>query len=219
MFIKKAAALALGLALAAGGVVALSVTASAAPTGTESMGEAFTGPAEEPTLDAAGPGPVNLIRYNLAKAAVHEYNLKITEANRKCDKYLTKSEGQNCAKTAWCGAFTRYIWKTNATSKARIPGSPLWATNWGFAGNNAPLFQLRGSGKGGTPNLGDVVVYGRPGASGHVSIVVKVHPNGNIDTVDGNASNKVHYKKNLDPRTAVAGENGNQHIWGYRKPA
>ncbi|WP_412538384.1 hypothetical protein R8Z50_21330 [Longispora sp. K20-0274] len=169
MFIKKAVVLALGLALAAGGVVTLGVAANASPGAAslvgETTGEPVSGPVDESAIEAGGPGPVNLIRYNLAKAAVHEYNLKITEQNRKCDKYLRSGEG-NCVVTPWCGAFTRYIWNQQATPKSRIPKSPLFATNWGFGANHAPLFQLRGSGKGGTPSLGDVVVYGRPGRAG-----------------------------------------------------
>jgi hypothetical protein len=153
-------------------------------------------------------------RLAIVDAARYEYAQGVTEANQKCNKYLKTGEG-NCRTTPWCGAFTRYIWEHNYAKSYVPPNNPLWATNWG-ASNNTSWFKLRGSGKGGSPRPGDVVVYGPPGADGHVAIVVAVHANGNIDTIGGNVSNKVTLRTNIDPRYDTSG--ASQHIWGYRKP-
>lgn len=178
------------------------------------IGAVLIGTAQFAGADSASASAVGDKIASIAKA---EHRKKIAEPG-ECDKYFTKGQrngGMSCARTPWCGAFTRWVW---AKAGVKAPTkNPLYATNWG-AKKSSSTFKRRGKNKGGNPQPGDVVVYGSPGQSGHVSIVVKVHGNGNIDTVDGNSSNAVRYKKNLNPKTAIAGED-RVHIWGYRKPS
>ncbi|HEX5741762.1 MAG TPA: CHAP domain-containing protein, partial [Pilimelia sp.] len=131
------------------------------------------------------------LRQRIVKTAMDERG---TPENSKCDRYFRGLGAYKCKTTPWCGAFTYWVWKEH---DVRIPTTnPLWATNWGKSESTAK-FKLRGSGKGGNPQAGDVIVYGKPGTSGHVGIVVKVRDNGNLDTVEGNSSNKVTHKENL----------------------
>ncbi|MFD7861501.1 peptidoglycan-binding protein [Streptomyces sp. NPDC059783] len=122
-----------------------------------------------------------------------------------CRTYL-----KDCARTAWCAAFASWTWR-----KAGVPGSfvprTLVARAVGLWGQRNGLFHTT------HPKPGDIAVWGKPAAKtgGHVGIVVAVHADGRIDTVDGNYGNKVTLRKNIDPRTA---KTRSHLISGYVSP-
>jgi peptidoglycan hydrolase-like protein with peptidoglycan-binding domain len=102
----------------------------------------------------------------------------------------------NC-KIAWCAIFAGWTWRSAGVkpvfTTAVARGVGLW-------GKQRGLFRS-------TPRIGDVAVYGPPAnvVGGHVAVVVAVHSNGTIDTVDGNFGNKVTLRKNVNPKTARSG--------------
>jgi len=102
----------------------------------------------------------------------------------------------NC-KIAWCAIFAGWTWRSAGVkpvfTTAVARGVGLW-------GKQRGLFRS-------TPRIGDIAVYGPPAnvTGGHVSVVVAVHSNGTIDTVDGNFGNKVTLRKNVNPKTARSG--------------
>lgn len=59
--------------------------------------------------------------------------------------------------TAWCGLFLAVV---AHRARKTLPNGPLWALNWGKWGQD-----------GGQPELGDVLVFIRPGG-GHVGLYV-----------------------------------------------
>ncbi|MEW5628511.1 peptidoglycan-binding protein [Streptomyces hydrogenans] len=109
-----------------------------------------------------------------------------------CRAYL-----RDCARTAWCAAFVSWTWRKAGVPSAAVPKT-LVARAVGLWGQRNGLFHRT------HPKPGDIVVWGTPAArtGGHVGIVVAVHADGRIDTVDGNYGNKVALRKNIDPRTA-----------------
>ncbi|MEV7232211.1 FG-GAP-like repeat-containing protein [Polymorphospora sp. NPDC051019] len=125
-----------------------------------------------------------------------------------CDKY-----GIDCSTTAWCAAFTQWVWRRAGVSP--VP-TTLVARNVGKWGVDNGLFKPR-SDNGGNPQPGDIVVYGAPAnqVGGHVGIVETVYSNGNITTIEGNFNNSVTRRSNLNPATATG--NG-KHISGYVRP-
>jgi len=102
----------------------------------------------------------------------------------------------NC-KIAWCAIFAGWTWRSAGVkpvfTTAVARGVGLW-------GKQRGLFRS-------TPRIGDIAVYGPPAnvVGGHVAVVVAVHSNGTIDTVDGNFGNKVTFRKNVNPKTARSG--------------
>jgi hypothetical protein len=102
----------------------------------------------------------------------------------------------NC-RIAWCAIFAGWTWRTAGVkpvfTTAVARGVGLW-------GKQRGLFRS-------SPRIGDIAVYGPPAniTGGHVAVVVAVHANGNIDTVDGNFGNKVTLRKNLNPKTVRSG--------------
>lgn len=109
-----------------------------------------------------------------------------------CRTYL-----KDCAHTAWCAAFASWTWRKAGVQDSSVPRT-LVARAVGLWGQRNGLFHRTG------PQPGDIVVWGKPAnrTGGHVGIVVAVHANGRIDTVDGNYGDKVTLRKNIDPRTA-----------------
>ncbi|MFF9340590.1 peptidoglycan-binding protein [Streptomyces sp. NPDC014773] len=109
-----------------------------------------------------------------------------------CRTYL-----RDCARTAWCAAFVSWTWRKAGVPSAAVPKT-LVAREVGLWGQRNGLFHRT------HPKPGDIVVWGAPAArtGGHVGIVVAVHADGRVDTVDGNYGDKVALRKNIDPRTA-----------------
>lgn len=133
------------------------------------------------------------------------------ERANNCNKYSS-----DCA--AWCGMFARWVWKKAGVTKLPPAGyGKAWvATYWAKWGADNDLLKRRPAGtRGGSPKAGDAIVYGNPGSlNGHVGIVVKVHSDGKLTTIDGNLSDKV-TKRTIDPKTKTT--NGGA-VYGYVKP-
>ncbi len=108
----------------------------------------------------------------------------------------------------WCAVFVQAIWE-----KAGV--TPVFETWVGTGvgeeaiakGGEVGTWKPHTMGqRDGNPQPGDALVYGRPGAGpgngSHVGIVVKVHPDGLIDTVEGNTgSDQVSFNERPDPAT------------------
>lgn len=122
-----------------------------------------------------------------------------------CRTYL-----KDCARTAWCAAFASWTWRKAGVADSAVPRT-LVARAVGLWGQRNGLFHTT------HPKPGDIAVWGKPAAKtgGHVGIVVAVHADGRIDTVDGNYRNKVTLRKNIDPRTA---KTRSHSISGYVSP-
>ncbi|WP_406283988.1 peptidoglycan-binding protein [Streptomyces sp. NBC_00209] len=122
-----------------------------------------------------------------------------------CRTYL-----KDCAHTAWCAAFASWTWRKAGVPDSSVPKT-LVARAVGLWGQRNGLFHSA------HPKPGDIAVWGEPAdrTGGHVGIVVAVHADGRIDTVDGNYGDKVTLRKNIDPRTA---RTRSHRISGYVSP-
>ncbi|MEV4191259.1 peptidoglycan-binding protein [Streptomyces toxytricini] len=131
-----------------------------------------------------------------------------------CNKYFAYSvaPASACADVPWCAAFAGWTWHQAGVT---VRDHTLVARAIGKWGKEQGLFHNR---TGYTPKPGDLAIYGPPNGStgGHVAVVVAVHSNGTIDTVDGNYSDKVTLVERLNPSKATDGED--QHISGYVSP-
>lgn len=137
-------------------------------------------------------------------------------------------EANNCNKYGvcgpWCAMFVRWVWREAGVTS-------LFETDWARA---VPTESIESNGakgvfkphtpgtRDGSPSPGDAVVYGTPtqrgeGFGGHIGIVVKVHADGRIDTVEGNNKDRVRHLTNIDPARDTGGE-GNHQIGGYVSP-
>ncbi|MGW4160568.1 peptidoglycan-binding protein [Streptomyces sp. NPDC004788] len=140
-----------------------------------------------PTTPA--PGKPSALRQRIVNTA--RAQIGASEPNG-CRTYL-----KDCAHTSWCAAFVEWTWRKSGVPAASVPKT-LVAREVGLWGRRNGLFHRS------NPKPGDIVVWGTPAAKtgGHVAIVVAVHADGRIDTVDGNYGDKVALRKNIDPRTA-----------------
>lgn len=140
-----------------------------------------------PTTPA--PGTPSALRQRIVNTA--RAQIGASEPNG-CRTYL-----KDCAHTSWCAAFVEWTWRKSGVPAASVPKT-LVAREVGLWGQRNGLFHRS------NPKPGDIVVWGAPAArtGGHVAIVVAVHADGRIDTVDGNYRDKVTLRKNIDPRTA-----------------
>ncbi|MFB7471352.1 CHAP domain-containing protein [Kitasatospora sp. NPDC056184] len=134
------------------------------------------------------------------------------EKSGSCDKYFAyHKNGGSCAKTPWCAAFAEWTWH-----RAGIEETPdvLAARGIGKWGRQKGLFHQRGAY---TPKPGDLVVYGEPdgGTPGHVGVIVAVHRDGTLDTVDGNLGDEVALRTRLDPSEV---RTNHQPVSGYVSP-
>jgi hypothetical protein len=116
----------------------------------------------------------------------------------------------------WCAMFATWSWE-----RAGIIGAPRGtyvATALGTWGQQRGLFKARPAGQTGSPAVGDWAVYGAPGSGtgGHVSVVVAVHGDGTITTVNGNYNDKV-VETRINPATHRAGSRS-VLISGYVSP-
>jgi hypothetical protein len=115
----------------------------------------------------------------------------------------------------WCSLFAAWVWQhagvplPGATALYAYSGSLYtWAHEHG--GRTLP--------PSARPSPGDAVLYGTgPSASAHVGIVVRVLPDGEIVTVEGNYDNHVTRVGPFQPSAATsAGESA--PIYGYAQP-
>lgn len=161
---------------------------------------ATAAPTEEVQISAAA---------DIVRIATAEVGYK--ERANNCNKY-----SGDCA--AWCGMFARWVWNKAGVKKLPPAGyGKAWvATYWAKWGADQGLLKKRPAGtRGGSPKAGDAIVFGVPGSlNGHVGLVVKVHADGTLTTIDGNLSDKV-TKRTIDPKTATT--NGGA-VYGYVKP-
>ncbi|MER8042077.1 peptidoglycan-binding protein [Streptomyces sp. NPDC094032] len=156
-----------------------------------------------PSAPAPGrPGDVSALRKRIVATARGQVG--VAEPNG-CRVYL-----KDCARTAWCAAFVSWTWRRAGVPAASVPKT-LVAREVGLWGVRNGLFHRS------NPKPGDIVVWGPPAArtGGHVAIVVAVHANGRIDTVDGNYRSRVTLRTQIDPRTAIT---RGHRISGYVSP-
>lgn len=156
-----------------------------------------------PRTPAPGrPGDVSALRKRIVSTA--RAQVGAAEPNG-CRTYL-----KDCARTAWCAAFVSWTWRRAGVPAASVPKT-LVAREVGLWGVRNGLFHRS------NPKPGDIVVWGPPAAAtgGHVGIVVAVHANGRIDTVDGNYRNRVTLRTGVDPRTTIT---RGHRISGYVSP-
>ncbi|MER7000618.1 peptidoglycan-binding protein [Streptomyces sp. NPDC000410] len=149
------------------------------------------------------PGDVSALRKRIVSGARSQ--IGVSERTNGCRVYL-----KSCRTTPWCAAFTSWAWRQAGVPKASVP-TTLVARGVGLWGKERGLFHTS------NPKPGDVVVWGTPAqkTGGHVGIVVAVHADGRIDTVEGNSSNKVKFRQGIDPRTNVT---RGHKISGYVSP-
>ncbi|MFF0411193.1 CHAP domain-containing protein [Kitasatospora sp. NPDC004745] len=136
----------------------------------------------------------------------------VREGSAECDKYFPG--GSHTCRTSWCAAFAEWTWR-----KAGVKEVPTDLTGRGVGawGQKHHLWHDRGAAR---PEPGDLVVYGKPApreTGGHVAVVVAVHGDGTIDTVDGNYGDKVTLRSHLDPEHATGGAKG-LPVTGYVTP-
>ncbi|MGH3427989.1 MAG: CHAP domain-containing protein, partial [Mycobacteriales bacterium] len=145
----------------------------------------------------------------------------------------TAATGAHCTKYGpcdfWCAYFVRWVWQ-----QAGITGPALFDTGWArgvptevMASNGVKgSFKVHSQGtRDGNPQPGDALVYGTPtqnggGTNGHIGIVVEVHPDGKIDSVEGDAGpspGQVKFIQNIDPATVTNGT-PDTYIGGYVAP-
>jgi hypothetical protein len=171
-------------------------------TGNATTQFAYGVPTDRPLYTSIRPDTSAPLRGRIA--AIAEDEIGVTGDGGQCQKYGP------CG--AWCAMFARWVWDHAgvndlfATNTARAVG--LW-------GQQRGLFYARGSA---TPQVGDIAVYGPPAdqTGGHVSIVVAVHSDGTITTVNGNYDNRVAATR-INPNTHRSGED-EWLISGYVRP-
>lgn len=141
------------------------------------------------------------------------------QVGHSCSPY-TDARGVSACENFWCSVFLGWVWRHAGVS----PVPDTWvATTVASWGQQHGLFTPRPAGGVGNPQPGDAVVFGAPGSGpgGHVGIVVAVHADGTLDTVNGDygggaaASNHV-LADHIDPRTATSGSG--VLISGYVSP-
>jgi len=141
--------------------------------------------------------------------AIANAEVGASEANGNCTKYGP------CTTQEWCAYFAKWVWKAAGVSPVFTTAVARGVGQWGV---NNGLFSARPAGGIGSPQPGDVVVYGTPAnvTGGHVSIVASVNGNGTIDTIDGNWNEQVQ-RRTINPVTAKGG-GSNLLISGYVRP-
>jgi uncharacterized protein (TIGR02594 family) len=92
--------------------------------------------------------------------------------------------GYSADSVPWCGLFMAVV---TFRTKRRPPPKPLWALNWARWGE-----------EGGQPELGDVLVFTRPGG-GHVGLYVG-EDTAAYHVLGGNQSDEVNIKRILKSR-------------------
>jgi len=115
----------------------------------------------------------------------------------------------------WCSLFASWVWQHAGVP---LPGS---TADYGYSGSLYTWAKEHGGHilpPSARPSLGDAVFYGAgPNESAHVGIVVRVFPDGEIETVEGNYDGRVSRVGPFQPAQATsAGEAA--PIYGYAQP-
>ncbi|MER7766929.1 CHAP domain-containing protein [Kitasatospora sp. NPDC096140] len=160
--------------------------------------------------DASATRTAAALRDRIVSVARGEIGVR--EGTAECNKYFP-NKSHTC-KTGWCAAFVEWTWREAGVKE--VP-SDLTGRGVGYWGKQHGLWHPVGSAH---PQPGDLVVYGEPAKEtpgGHVGVVVAVHGDGTLDTVEGNYSDKVTLRTHLNPRTARGGAD-DLRVAGYVTP-
>ncbi|GAA1705604.1 hypothetical protein GCM10009765_63620 [Fodinicola feengrottensis] len=142
------------------------------------------------------------------------------QVGKSCTSFTTAG-GTSACQNWWCAVFASWVWRHAGVT----PAPTTWvATDVGTWGKAHHVFKARPAGQRGNPLVGDIVVFGQPGAGtgGHVGIVTAVYSNGYIDTMNGDYGSggpgSTHVvKSHINPITARSG-GSNWLISGYVSP-
>lgn len=165
---------------------------------------------ERTATDAPATRTAAALRDRIVSVARGEIGVR--EGTAECNKYFP-NKSHTCT-TGWCAAFVEWTWREAGVKE--VP-SDLTGRGVGSWGKQHGLWHPVGSAH---PQPGDLVVYGEPAKEtpgGHVGVVVAVHGDGTLDTVEGNYSDKVTLRTHLNPRTARGGAD-DLHVAGYVTP-
>ena len=156
------------------------------PTSTDFAGalqSATAASAGAPVTGAAvAPGPAGVVA-----AARAEFDRGVAEeppgSNDGARIKLYRSAAGNAPPGPWCAYFTSWV--------AREAGVPLGETGQGFGSVDAVWAWAQRSGKAvpasaGPPRPGDLIVWDE-----HIGVVEGVLPDGRIQTIEGNSSDRV----------------------------
>ena len=163
------------------------------------------------SFGAMGQGsgdPIGEVRQRIVSRARSQIGVGETPPGSDCNPY------GYCA--AWCAMFDEWVWRGAGVTPVFTTDIARGVGQWGVDNG---LFKDHTNGtRNGNPEPGDIVVWGEPGyvTGGHVGVVVAVHADGRIDTVDGNWSNRVSLRTAVDPSLP---DSSGRHISGYVRPA
>jgi len=172
-----------------------------------------------PDADGGGPSTNGTLRDRIANIARAELAKKPAERNgNNVVRYgggtgalAPYSTGQS-----WCADFATWVWTTagvgnphmNNCGKVDKKGQPMTNTIQFWAANNRTYRPLSAG-----PRVGDLLLFGRPGACNHVTIVVGVRSDGWVQTIGGNESNRVKFDDWTPPSKLPYGT-----AYGYASP-
>lgn len=143
---------------------------------------------------------------------------------RIAESQLGQSEhppGSNCTIYGpceeWCSLFTAWVWQHAGVP---LPGS---TAAYAYSGSLYTWTKEHTGGKilapNGTPAPGDAIFYGNGASeSAHVGIVVRVLPDHQIVTVEGNYENKVSRVGPFNPAHATTTAGETAPVYGYAQP-
>ncbi len=116
----------------------------------------------------------------------------------------------------WCSLFAAWVWQHAGVS---LPGS---TAEYGYSGSLytwAREYGGRVLPPSARPSPGDAVFYGAgPSESVHVGIVVRVLPDGEIETVEGNYAGRVSRVGPFHPAQATSTAGEAAPVYGYAQP-
>ncbi|SOB88464.1 CHAP domain-containing protein [Streptomyces sp. 1331.2] len=187
-----------------------------ADTRSTTAGQVAAQPLDEAVAPASSAQASSALRNKIVSVARGEVTRKggEPEDSHACNKYFeyTKVGHGSCQETSWCAAFAEWVW--HKAGVKGVPDDTLAARGIGKWGVERGLFHRLG---GYTPKPGDLMIYGEPDGHtpGHVGVVVAVHPNGTVDTVDGNYSDKVTLREDLKPSEVVV---NHKDVSGFVSP-
>lgn len=125
--------------------------------------------------------------------------------------YYTSCTGAGGGPEAWCADFAKWVW---AQAGANVDGLTPAAGSFGEYG---PV--------GGTPQIGDAVLYNYNGHgyADHVALVVAIYPNGTFDRIAGDEGNHTSFATSTVDRdgpfrSAVGSTDSGQTLSGYVAP-
>ena len=169
------------------------VIAAALPVAVASLGMVFVGSAQ-----------ANATTTDEIVAVAHS-QIGVSGSAGECNPYGPCED--------WCALFAEWVWRTAGVSAVPSTGYARGVGAWGVSnGSFIPV----GSG---SPEPGDLVVYGPPQnvGGGHVAVVEANNGDGTIETIDGNDGNAVRENPRVSIAYAKAGSGG-YHISGFVRP-